>query len=97
MVEYSGAVWEHMNQAWRVDDGVGCKTEMGLVTGMGKRTTGKGGKKGGQNLGGTRGRVGGKKEWKEREEFQGKDLEVQAVDVTRVVGDRAGALAALTN
>lgn len=50
MVEYSGAVWEHMNQAWRVDDGVGCKTEMGLVTGMGKRTTGKGGKKGGQNL-----------------------------------------------
>lgn len=41
--------------------------------------------------------MGGKKEWKAREEFHGKDLEVQAVDVTRVVGGRAGALATLTN
>lgn len=32
-----------------------------------------------------------------REEFQGKDLEVQAGAITRVVGGRAGALGALTN
>lgn len=33
-----------MNKVWRAQAGVGCTTELGLVTGMGKRTTGKGGK-----------------------------------------------------
>lgn len=97
MVEYSGTVWEHVNQAWGAEDRVGCKTEMGLVTGIGKRITKREGRREDRTQRGTRGQVGGKKERKVREEFQGKDLEVQAGDVTRVVGGRAGALAALTN
>jgi hypothetical protein len=45
VVEYlGGALLEHMNKVWRAQAGVGCTTELGLVTGMGKRTTGKGGK-----------------------------------------------------
>lgn len=68
-----------------MEDGVGYKTEMGLVAGMSKRTTEREGRREDRTRRGTRGQVGGKKEWKEREEFQGKDLEVQAGDVTRVV------------